>query len=123
MADSLGDAAQTRKIVEQACEATAEIVLSKYVASHPPLPVQAEIPTPLKWAGGIAAVLLTTGIGGTTVWAMTTINEMQVTVARIDERLVGSASAQTSSDDENRRRFEEINGRLTRLEQIAGAEK
>lgn len=113
MAGSLGDAAQTRAIVQQAGEAAAELAIARYAAAHPPPPPKAEIPPPLKWAGIIAAALLTTGVGGTAVWAMTTINEMQVTVARIDERMVSSQNTEDS-------RFEEINRRLMRLEEQAG---
>jgi hypothetical protein len=119
MPDSLGDAAQTRAIVDQAAKASAMLAVTEFVASHPELIAKPkpEIPAPLKWAGGIAAALLTTGVGGTAVWAMTTINEMQVTVARIDERMVSSQQSQDS-------RFEEINRRLSRLEQqMAGDDK
>lgn len=114
MPESLGDAAQTRRIVEPAAIAAAEMAVAQFAAQHPELAkVKAEIPAPLKWAGGIVAALLATGVGGVSVWGMTTLNEMQVTVARIDERM---QSGQASQDS----RFEEINRRLSRLEQIAG---
>lgn len=118
MPESLGDAAQTRKIVDQAARATATLAVSEFIATHPELLAKPkpEIPAPLKWAGAITATLLATGVGGTAVWLMTTVNEMQVTIARIDERMV---SAQQSQDS----RFEEINRRLSRLEQqMAGDE-
>ncbi len=114
MPENLPDAAQTRRIVEPTAEAAAELAVTKFVAQHPEIVrIKPEIPAPLKWAGGIVAALLATGIGGTAVWGMTTLNEMQVTVARIDERM---QSGQASQDS----RFEEINRRLSRLEQIAG---
>lgn len=116
MPESLGDVAQTRSIVDQAAKASATIAISDFAASHPELfhKPKTEIPAPLKWAGMIAAALLTTGVGGTAVWLMTTVNEMQVTLARMDERMVSSNSAQDS-------RFDEINRRLMRLEQRAEA--
>lgn len=112
MPESLGDAAQTRRIVEPAAEAAAELAVAKFVAQHPELTQQKpEIPAPLKWAGGITAALLATGVGGTAVWLMTTVNEMQVTLARMDERMSGSGAAQGDRDDDQDRR-------ITRLEQF-----
>lgn len=113
MPASLGDAAQTRAVAEQVGEAAATIAIHKFVAEHPEVfKSKPEIPAPLKWAAGIIAALFTMGVGGTAVWAMTTINEMQVTVARIDERMESDSKAQDG-------RFDEINRRLTRLEQMA----
>jgi len=109
-----GNAAQNRIIAQQVAKAT----ITEFVAEHPelrPTP-KAEIPAPLKWAGGIISVLLATGVGGTAVWLMTTVNEMQVTLARMDERMANSSSSQDN-------RFDEINRRLTRLEQMAGENK
>lgn len=111
---SLGDAAQTRAIVDQAAAASAEIAIRKFAAEHPQ-PPKAEIPGPLKWAAGIVSTLLAMGVGGTVVWLMTTVNEMQVTIARIDERMASSATSQGS-------RYDEINRRLSRLEQLAAEE-
>jgi hypothetical protein len=107
---STGDAAQTRLIAEQVGEAAATLAVTKFAAQHPGA-VKAEIPGPLKWAAGIIAALLATGVGGTAVWLMTTVNEMQVTIARIDERMVSQSDTQES-------RFDEINRRLSRLEQL-----
>jgi hypothetical protein len=42
---------------------------------------------------------------------MTTVNEMQVTLARMDERMSGSGAAQGDRDDDQDRR-------ITRLEQF-----
>lgn len=109
MAESLGDAAQTRAIVDQAAKASASLAVTEFVAQHPEYR-KAEIPAPLKWAGGITAALLATGVGGTAVWLMTTVNEMQVTLARMDERMSGSGAAQVDRDDDQDRR-------ITRLEQ------
>lgn len=116
MTGSLGDAAQIRKIVDQSGEAAASLAVAKYAAEHPVPQTKPEIPGPLKWAAGIISALLAMGVGGSVVWLMTTVNEMQVTVARIDERLSSADRAQTSRDDE-------INRRLTRLELVAGEGK
>jgi hypothetical protein len=112
MPESLGDAAQTRKVAEQVGEAAATIAVHKLIAEHPDVfRSKPEIPAPLKWAGGITAALLATGVGGTAVWLMTTVNEMQVTLARMDERMSGSGAAQGDRDDDQDRR-------ITRLEQF-----
>lgn len=110
MADGLGNAAQTRVIVEQAGEAAATLAVHKLIAEHPDVfrPKQ-EIPPPLKWAAGVITALLATGVGGTAVWLMTTVNEMQVTLARMDERMENSS---TTLDD----RFQEHERRIGRLE-------
>ena len=112
MTGSIGDAAQTRAIVDQAAKAGASLAVTEFVASHPELLVpKPEIPAPLKWAGGIAAALLATGVGGTAVWLMTTVNQMQVTLARMDERMSGNDTAQGDRDDDQDRR-------ISRLEQF-----
>lgn len=117
MPDSLPDAAQTRKIIEPAARAAAEIAVATFAAQHPELTrMKAEIPAPLKWAGGITAALLATGVGGTAVWGMTTLNEMQVTVARIDERMSSAQISLMSRDDE-------IDRRLSRLESMMEGEE
>jgi hypothetical protein len=116
MSESLGDRAQTRVIAEQVAEAAATAAITRFRTEHPEAStIKAEIPAPLKWAGGIVAALLATGVGGTAVWLMTTVNEMQVTLARMDERMASSASSQDT-------RFDEINRRLTRLEQLQSGE-
>jgi hypothetical protein len=109
MTGSLGDAAQTRRIVEPAAEAAAELAVARFAAQHPELH-KTEIPAPLKWAAGILAALMATGVGGTAVWLMTTVNQMQVTLARMDERMSGSGVAQSDRDDDQDRR-------IARLEQ------
>ena len=98
-----GDLAQYRIMAEQA----ADIALTKHVNSAPK--EKADIPAPLKWAAAIIASLMSLGIGALCLWLVTTLNEMQVTVARIDER-------QQSSGDDVNGRFEEVNRRVSRLE-------
>jgi hypothetical protein len=111
MPESLGNAAQTRAIVDQAAKASATLAVTEFIAHHPEIiRPRPEIPAPLKWAGGITAALLATGVGGTAVWLMTTVNEMQVTLARMDERMSGSGAAQGDRDDDQDRR-------ISRLEQ------
>lgn len=113
MPDSDGNAMQTRAVAEQVGRIAARNAIEEFVDQHPELKKD-EIPGPLKWAAGIISALLAMGVGGTVVWLMTTVNEMQVTMARIDERMESQGSSQDS-------RFEEINRRLQRLEQLGEA--
>lgn len=99
-----GNAAQVRMVAEQVAEA----VILKFAAEHPELR-KTEIPPPLKWAGAITAALFTTGVAGTAFWIVSSVSEMQVTLARMDERQV----LLTTSQDKN---YNEIERRVTVLE-------
>lgn len=105
-----GNSAQTRLIADQVADAA----IHRFASQHPEVR-RYEIPPPLKWAATIIAALLATGVGGTAVWLMTTVNEMQVTLARMDERMANSTTSQDS-------RFDEINRRLARLEALQAGE-
>lgn len=101
---SAGDSAQVRLIVEQVVDAAIVRLGTAPVAKE-----KAEVPPILKTAGVIVSALLTMGITALALWLVTTLNDMQVTVARIDER------QQSQAGDLNGR-FEEVNRRLARLE-------
>lgn len=106
MPDSLGDAAQLRMIADQIGESAAEIAISKFVAQHPELrqaSVTAEIPSPLKWAGAIIAALFTAGTATLAFWLVSSVSEMQVTLARMDERMVSGTIKDARFDDLDRR--------------------
>jgi hypothetical protein len=113
MPDTDGNALQTRAVAEQVGKIAAKMAVEEFVHEHPELTApKPDIPGPLKWAAGIISALLAMGVGGTVVWLMTTVNEMQVTIARIDERMANQTTAQGGQ-------YEEINRRLTRLEALA----
>ena len=100
------DSAQTRMIAEAVAEAT----ILKVVQEHPELNTKsADIPPPLKWAGGILAALFTAGITGLAFWIVTTLSDVQVTVARMEERMALQDSTQDG-------RFTEIERRVIQLE-------
>jgi hypothetical protein len=103
MSPSLGDAAQTRLVAEQVAEA----VIIKYRSEHPELN-ETRIPAPLKWAGAIIAGLFTMGTATLVFWLVSSVSEMQVTLARMDERMASG----TLKDS----RFEEIERRVSKLE-------
>lgn len=98
------------EIREQLAGQIAEAALTKFALLHPELNhVQAEIPPPLKWAAGIIGALFPAGIAAVAFWVVSSINTMQVTLARMDERQEqASANQGTWKAD--------IEGRLTRLE-------
>lgn len=83
---SLGDATMVRRIAEQIGEAVADVAIDRYAKTHPETKTKMEIPPPLKWFGIIASAVLTLGVTGMAAWTVTTLNELQLTVARIDER-------------------------------------
>ena len=119
MPESLGDKAQNRLILEQIGEASAEIAINKFVAQHPEVrqsAVVAEIPTPLKWAGGITAALLTTGVGALAFWLVSSVSQMQVTLGRMDERMASYIETQGQRMNEIDRRLDRYNERLERME-------
>ena len=108
MPDSEGNAAQVRIVAEQVADAA----ITRFAQKHPEVS-KSDIPPPLKWAGAIIAALFTMGIGGMAVWLVTTVNEMQVTLARMDERMANQSTTQEGQLDEMGRR-------VTRLESYHG---
>ncbi|MEL7783743.1 hypothetical protein AAG607_12025 [Citromicrobium bathyomarinum] len=97
---SAGNDAQNRIAAEQ----IADTAITRFTQQHPEF-LKAEIPPPLKWAGAIFAALLTTGVAAMAVWLVSSVSDMQVTLARIDERSV-NRDAQYSDIDERVRRLE-----------------
>ena len=112
MPNSAGDSAQIRLIVEQVVEA-AIIKLGSAAPPREPVKERYEIPPSIKTAAAILTALATAGVIALAFWIVSTLNDMQVTVARIDER------QQSQAGDLNGR-FEEVNRRLSRLEATIG---
>ena len=110
MPDSLGDQAQIRVFADQIAKSAATVAVAQFIADNPGYQTKAEVPAPLKWAAVIVSALLTLGIGGTATWLVTTVNEMQVTLARMDERQQSSADTQDG-------RFDDLERRIGRLEE------
>ena len=112
MPDSIGDEAQLRKITDPIARAAASIAISEFAAQHPELrqaSVTTEIPAPLKWASVIIAGLFTAGTATLAFWLVSTVSEMQVTLARMDERLANQTAVQSEQ-------IKEISGRVRVLE-------
>lgn len=109
---SIGDEAQIRRITDPIARAAATIAISEFASQHPELrqsSVTTEIPAPLKWASVIIAGLFTAGTATLAFWLVSTVSEMQVTLARMDERLANQTAVQSEQ-------IKEIAGRVTVLE-------
>lgn len=109
--ESMEDAAQIRMVAEQVGESAAGIAISKFVSQHPEVrrgTVVAEIPAPLKWASIIASAIITIAASGGVVWLVSSVSEMSVTLARMDERMVSYISAQETRMREIARRVETL---------------
>jgi hypothetical protein len=91
-------------------EAFAESIAQRFISTTEAMP-KAEIPAPLKWAAAIMAAVMTAGIISLVFWIVSTLSDMQVTVARIDER-------QQSQGADLAGQFEGIDRRVSLLEQL-----
>lgn len=100
-----GNAAQVRAIADQVAEAT----ISKFASEHPELAHKPEIPGPLKWASVIIAGIMTAGSAGMLFWMISSIQQMQLVLARMDER-------QTMNTTNWEAKFRGLDERLGRLE-------
>lgn len=113
MPDSIGDSAQIRMIAEQVGESAAEIAISKFAATHPEVrrgTVVAEIPAPLRWAAIIASAVITVSASGGLIWLVSTVSEISVTMARMDERMANYTVRQAEQIEALSRRIERLEG-------------
>lgn len=101
MPESIGDAAQTRKILDQAIEAT----IIKMRETEKP---KVEIPAWAKWMAGVGTTLLTTGIIGMAVWIVGTLSEVQLSVRELNTQLSTKGAIE--------QRFTEMDRRVSALE-------
>ena len=109
---SIGDEAQIRRITDPIARAAASIAISDFASQHPELrqaSVTTEIPAPLKWASVVIAGLFTADTATLAFWLVTSVSEMQVTLARMDERLANQTAVQSDQ-------IKDISGRVTALE-------
>ena len=89
-----------------------EDAISSFVSQHPEVrqaTVITEIPSPLKWAGMIAAGVMTTGVVTGAIWLVASVQDVQVTLARLDERV---ASWNTEEND----KYVQLERRVSKLE-------
>lgn len=85
------NAETVRAILEPTAKAAASEAVREFVTTHPhwqaPAP-KPEQPAYVKWGAGIGATLVATFI----LWMAFTLNTLQITVARIDERQISDTS-------------------------------
>lgn len=104
MPDGIGNTEQVRAIAEQVGLAAASAAVREFEHRHPHLAEKVEMPALMKWIGGIAATIVAAAI----IWMAATLNSLQMTVTRIDER---------QQQDISGRRLDAVEGRVTRLEE------
>lgn len=85
------------------------IKLAAISAASPEKSKTMEVPAPLKWGAAIVSAVITLGVSALFFWLISTVNDMQQTLVRIDER----QKAQTENRDE---RFTDHDRRISRLE-------
>ena len=118
MPDSSGNTEQIRIVAEQVADAA----IIRFASRHPEMVKQpAEIPPPLKWAGIVLASILSIAASGGFIWLVTTVYVMQVTLARMDERMSGGDTAQLARDAEQDRRILKNEGAIAELTGKGGA--
>ena len=107
---NMGDSEQFKMIADS----VAESAVAKFAIQHPELR-QKEIPAPIKWAGGIIAAIMVFIFVGGLGWLVTTVNDMQLTLARMDERMQSQANARDVESVS-------VDRRISRLEAVHGLE-
>ncbi len=95
-------------------EISAKLIAPIPVAAPAPVP-QVEMPAPMKWAAGIISALLTAGVAALFFWLISTVNDMQLTLAGMDARQKGQVENLDS-------RFNDQDRRITKLERFHNKE-
>lgn len=115
MLDS-GNEAQARVMLDNVAQAAAATAILKYRAEQLDAPRETPVPPLVKWLVGAIGGLGSAALIGLGIWLVSSVSTMRETLARMDERQVSATATQDG-------RFEEINRRLTRLEQIAAGDE
>ncbi len=102
---------RVEKLTDQEAETQASV--KQEVAKALDAPTKSDVPAPLKWAGAIIAVLMTTGSAGLLFWMISSISGMQIMLARMDERQSMNAANWEA-------KFRSLDERLARLEAKQG---
>ncbi|MGX7896906.1 hypothetical protein [Tsuneonella sp. HG222] len=100
-----GDMAQIRLLGEQIADAA----IVRFNAQNPPGPAKSDLHPLVKWLVGAIAGFGSAALIGLGFWLVTSVSQMQVTLARMDERQVAQGPQQAA-------RFTEIERRVTQLE-------
>lgn len=87
-------------------------VVAAAVASAMGPQARAEVPPPLKWAAIIVSALLTMAVAGSGAWLINTVNSMQITLTRLDERSVNDGKMREQKEVEWERRLNAIENEM-----------
>lgn len=104
---------------ENAKEQIADAVIERFVSQHPELrqgTIVTEIPPTVRWAGIIIGGVMTAAVTAGLFWLVATVSAMQVTLARMDERMANWISMQDSKYLELKAQDEKLDMRIKRLE-------
>lgn len=96
MTDGMGNAEMVRIVAEQ----VAETVSAKFEREHPKEPA---IHPTIKWLLGAIGALGTASLIGGGFWLVSSVSAIQVTIARMDERMVTGSVKDNRVDDLERR--------------------
>lgn len=107
-----GNELQRRMMIEQVAEAAVlKFALENQDKFGSAPKKEIEIPAPLKWAGAVVGSVFVTGIAGMIFWGVTSINSMQITLARVEERVA-------NLDSNQKDRLDKVEIRVAALEDI-----
>ena len=82
----------------------AKTAITEFIEQYPEMKPKPDMPPPLKWIGAIGALVLGAAVIGYFNWLTGAVNQMQVTMARMDERQQGQiVSAEGRYADLDRR--------------------
>jgi len=103
----------TDDMVKQVASAAGTAAIAGFIAQHPEFASKqkVEMPAPLKWASGVIASLFVMGASGLAFWLVGTVNDMQVTLARVDERT-------TNQSEQGNKQLDDLQKRMSALEAI-----
>jgi len=91
----IGNAAQTRLIADTVAEAA----IMKFAAEHPEIRKDSGFTAFQKWMFATAGALVVASI----LWVVSTVNQMQLTLTRLDERIASGGVKDARVDDLDRR--------------------
>lgn len=100
-------------------EQAAEAAIVQFTSQHPELRAEAPIPPIVKWLVGAIAGFGSAALIGLGFWLVTSVSQMQVTVARIDERLNSGSIKDARVDDIERR----VNKNEAAIAQLNGGDR
>lgn len=90
-----GNSAQVRVIADQVADAA----ITRFAAEHPEISKDSGFSNFQKGVVGVAVTLLVSAI----LWLVSTVNQMQLTLARLDERIASGGVKDARVDDLERR--------------------